>query len=33
MIKLLIQSLVILEYLKNDKAPNTIPCNIKVSQE
>ena len=33
MIQLLIQPLVILEYLKNDRAPNTIPCYIKVSQE
>ena len=30
MIELLISSLVILDYLKNDKASNTIPCNIKV---
>ena len=30
MIELLIPSLVILKYIKNDRAPNTIPCNIKV---
>ena len=33
MIELLIPSLVILEYLKNDRASITIPCNSKVYQE